>query len=68
MAQLINLRSVRKNRIRAQSEAEAKIKRERHGRTKAEKKLANARDDKAQQTLDGLRLASLAPPGDPTHD
>ncbi len=67
MAELINLRSVRKNRIRAQSEAEAKIKRERHGRTKAEKKLGQARTDKARQTLDGLRLAS-GPPEDPASD
>ncbi len=67
MAELINLRSVRKNRIRAQSEAEAKIKRERHGRTKAEKKLDQARTDKARQTLDGLRLAS-GPPEDPASD
>jgi hypothetical protein len=68
MAQLINLRSVRKNRMRAQSDAEAKIKRERHGRTKAEKKLAEARTDKARQTLDGLRLASGPPPEDPSSD
>ncbi len=67
MAELINLRSVRKNRIRAQSEAEAKIKRERHGRTKAEKKLGQARTDKARQTLDGLRLTSR-PPEDPASD
>ena len=58
MAQIINLRSARKNRKRAQSEAEAKLKRQRHGRTKAEKKLEEAHSDKAQRALDGLRLAS----------
>ncbi len=68
MAQLINLRSVRKNRMRAQAEAEAKLMRQRHGRTKDEKKLEEARMTKAERSLDGLRLASEAPSEDPSSE
>ena len=68
MAQLINLRSVRKNRMRAQSEVKAEHKRQHHGRTKAEKKLEAARNDKAERALDGHRLSPEPQPEDPASE
>ena len=65
MAQIINLRSARKNRKRAQSEAEAKLKRQQHGRSRAERELEEARTDKARRALDDLRLFPAAQSDDP---
>jgi hypothetical protein len=53
VAEIINLRQARKQRERAAKQAEAAANRAQHGRTKAEKTLATAREDKAQRDLAG---------------
>lgn len=66
MAQMINLRSARKNRMRAQKQTEADANRQRHGRTKAQKELERAHADKAERALDGHRLAAQPTSDEPT--
>jgi hypothetical protein len=51
-AEIINLNQVRKNRARAEKEKSASENRILFGRTKAEKNLTRARNDKAEKTLD----------------
>lgn len=53
MAEIINLRKARKQRERAAKEAEAATNRAAHGRTKADKSLSAAREEKAQRDLAG---------------
>lgn len=55
MADLVNLRTVRKRRARAEREAAAAEARTLHGRTKAEKDLERARADKGRRDLEAHR-------------
>lgn len=55
MAELVNLRTVRKRRARAEREAAAAEARTLHGRTKAEKDLERARAAKAARDLEAHR-------------
>jgi hypothetical protein len=55
MAELVNLNRVRKDRARKAAEKTAAANRVVHGRTKAEKALAEARDEQRQRLLDGHR-------------
>jgi hypothetical protein len=52
MADLINLRQVRKDKARTEKEAAAKANRAAHGRTKVEKKLKDAKSEKAARDLE----------------
>lgn len=56
MADLINLRRVRKRVEREQQAKDAEANRIRHGRSKAERQLEKARDEKVARSLDGHRL------------
>lgn len=55
MGDLVNLKSARKARARAQKEAEAASNRSLFGRTKADKALQEARAAQIQRTLDQAR-------------
>jgi len=55
MAEIINLRRVRKTRDRAVSEAEAAANRLSHGRRKAEKQATRAERERQERSLDGAR-------------
>lgn len=59
-ADIINLRQARKARDRKARESEAETNRRLHGRTKAERKLKDALDSKAQQMLDAHQLERRA--------
>ncbi len=67
MAEIVNLRRVRKDKARAAKDARAAENRSRFGRTKAEKRATEAEGGRAETTLDGKKLeddpASGAPPG-----
>ena len=52
MAEPINLNKARKARARADADSRAAENRVRFGRTKAEKQLAKAREEKALRDLD----------------
>lgn len=56
MGDIVNLRRHRKAVARERSEAEAEANRVRFGRTKAERKLAEASERLEAQRLDGHRL------------
>jgi hypothetical protein len=58
MAEIINLRRARKQRARQESETKAEQNRISFGRTKAERSLTEAEQDKAARLLDGHRLGS----------
>ncbi|NBN77028.1 DUF4169 family protein [Microvirga tunisiensis] len=60
-ADIVNLRQARKQRDRKDREATAEANRVRYGRSKADRKLAEAREEIARRHLDGHRLAD----GDP---
>lgn len=51
MADIVNLRQARKDKIRAEKQADAKANRAAHGRTKAEKKLRQAEAEKTARDL-----------------
>lgn len=53
MGDIINLRNARKQRERAAKQAEAAEKRAVHGRTKADKSLSKAREEKTERDLAG---------------
>jgi hypothetical protein len=55
-AEIVNLRQFRKNKERLEKEKEAEQHRLTFGRTKAEKTLTEARNDKADKLLDQSRL------------
>ena len=57
MAEIVNLRRVRKQRARQDAEAQAEQNRISFGRTKAERKSTEAERDKATRQLDGHRLS-----------
>lgn len=56
MAEIINLRSVRKTKARAMAAAQAAANRAASGRTKEEKLAAKRNADWTDRTLDGARL------------
>lgn len=55
MADIVNLRMARKRKARAEKEAAAAEARAVHGRSKAEKALDAAREDKARRGVDAHR-------------
>ncbi|OCW55692.1 DUF4169 family protein [Hoeflea olei] len=62
--EVVNLRMARKRRDRAAREADAERNRFEHGRSKAERELARARNDKAERD----HAASRREPGVPGTD
>ncbi|MGV3769865.1 MAG: DUF4169 family protein [Sphingobium phenoxybenzoativorans] len=56
MAEIINLRSVRKARARAEAESAAARNRAIHGRTKAQKLLEKGEKERAARAIDGAAL------------
>lgn len=56
MGNLVNLRTARKRAKRRQAEQEAASSRLAHGRPKAERTLAQSRNDKARKGLDQHRI------------
>lgn len=56
MAEIINLKRVKKAKARAEKSAQADANRARHGTPKSLRDLAKARDDKAERDLDAQRL------------
>ena len=56
MADIVNLRMVRKAKARAVRETEAAGKRALHGRTKADRKLAEAEKTRVARNLEGKKL------------
>lgn len=55
MGDVINLRQARKARDRSESESKADANRAKHGRTKAEKRLADIARQKLDAIIDGAR-------------
>lgn len=56
MADVVNLRQFRKTKARAEKEKTAEQNRITFGRTKAEKDLTRARNEKTERTLDQGRI------------
>lgn len=56
MGEVINLRHARKARKRADDIRQAETNRARHGRTKAEKQIAEAERQRLEAAVDGARL------------
>ncbi len=56
MAEIINLRSAKKARKRAEARAQGDANAAKFGRTKGEKQADSARKDKAKRDLDGHAL------------
>ena len=67
MADIINLRQVRKQKARQDKEATAQANRVRHGRTKAERRVAEDEEARKTRDLDGKRREKTTPP-DPADD
>ncbi|GAA3111822.1 DUF4169 family protein [Rhizobium viscosum] len=55
-AEIVNLRQFRKKQARSEKEMQAEQNRVSHGRTKAEKQLTKALNEKAEKALDQGRL------------
>jgi hypothetical protein len=55
MAEIVNLRRIRKQRARADAAEQAAENRVRHGRTGAQKKADRLEEDVRQRRLDGKR-------------
>ena len=55
MADVINLRTARKARARAEKDAAATVNRRLFGQTKEEKRAARDEKDRVDRTLDGAR-------------
>ncbi|WDR03278.1 DUF4169 family protein [Devosia algicola] len=53
MAEIINLRTARKRKAKAEKSDQAAQNRQKFGRTKAEKSLAKSESDLASKKLDG---------------
>lgn len=53
---VVNLRQFRKQKVRSEKEKQAEQNRLTFGRTKAEKNLTSALNDKAEKTLDQGRI------------
>lgn len=58
MADIVNLRRVRKDKARREREAAADANRRRFGRTRAEKTADKEATDRATRSLEGKRLDS----------
>ncbi|MFM9934595.1 MAG: DUF4169 family protein [Novosphingobium sp.] len=58
MGDVINLRLARKAAARKAKEADAAGNRARHGRTKADRELIRADNERAARMLDGVKLDS----------
>lgn len=56
MAEIVNLRTARKQKARAEARASAAANAARHGQGKAARALQKAEADKAARLLDGHRL------------
>lgn len=56
MAEIINLRNVRKAKQRAEKESQAKSNRAQFGRTKGEKQREALEKDQARRLVDGQKL------------
>lgn len=56
MAEIVNLRRVKKAKARAEKSAQADANRTKHGTPKTVRDLAKARDEKAARDLDAERL------------
>jgi hypothetical protein len=56
MGDVVNLRTIRKRAARARDAQSAEENRVLHGRSKAERQLAEARGDKARRNLDQHRI------------
>lgn len=56
MAEIINLKAVKKAKARAEKERAAEVNRARHGRTKDERTRTEAEKDRIDHTLDGAKL------------
>jgi regulator of protease activity HflC (stomatin/prohibitin superfamily) len=61
MAEIVNLRRVRKQRARQDAEDQAQQNRVAFGRTKAERTLTEAEREKVARVLDGHRMKPDAP-------
>ena len=55
MGDIINLRQARKSRKRADGECQAEANRLKHGRTKADKRLAELAKQRHDSAIDGAR-------------
>ena len=56
MAEIVNLRHVRKDKARQEREATADANRRRFGRTKAEKTADRVERERAQRDIEGKRI------------
>lgn len=56
MGEVVNLRQFKKTKARSEKEKQAEQNRLSHGRTKAEKSLTSALNDKADKSLDQGKL------------
>ena len=56
MAEIINLKSVKKAKARAEKEKAADANRAKHGRTKDEKSRNEAEQDRLDHTLDNAKI------------
>jgi hypothetical protein len=56
MAEIVNLRTARKARARADAEATAAANRAAHGRSKAQKQADAAEQSRRDATLDGAKI------------
>ncbi len=65
MAEIVNLRRARKDKARAAKDTLAADNRTRFGRTKAEKRAAEAERGRAETELDGKKLADRPGPEAP---
>ncbi len=65
MAEIVNLRRARKDKARVAKDARAAGNRTRFGRSKAEKRVAEAERDRTKSGLDGKKLDDHADPGAP---
>lgn len=59
MAEIVNLRRVKKTRARDEAAAIAGANRARHGRTRAERETTEAELRRAEKTLDGALLTPM---------
>jgi len=56
MAEIVNLRRVKKQKARAEKEKDADINRVRFGTPKSQERVNSARSEKARADLDGKKL------------
>ncbi len=68
MAEIVNLRTMRKRRDRAEKERKAEENRALHGRIKAERSAGTTERERALSHLDGHRLERAASQPDDTDE